>query len=345
MPELSATHLQAVAWNIDQLVTVEVRMQGQALGVTPKLAAAAREIMGSPLCLAAAAALLKRVGREDPVVILTGTGLPPYLPAGETDGPPGAAALVRALQLALGARTVLVSELAFLRPIGQACAAMGFRPESWDVVRRVPYTTLLHEFPLNRDAQHVAEELLDRYRPAAVIAIERTGANRVGVRHSSTGMATVDPYLAHVEHLIAEARSREIFTVGIGDNGNEIGFGVIEDAVRAYKPFGERCECPCGQGIADHTIVDALIVASVSNWGAYGLAAALALMQADPTILHSAEDEQRVLLACTAAGAVDGATGAATPTVDGIASEIHQYVVRMLDSIVRQALRVRKRDF
>lgn len=345
MGGLSSEHLEAVCGNIEQLVTVEVRMQGQALGVTAKLAAAAREVAGGSVSFAAATALQEKVNRGDAVLILTGTGLPPYLPAGETDGPPGAAALARVLQLALGAHSVLVSETAFLPPVAAACAAMGFRPESWEVARQIPYTVALQEFPLDHDARTFAGTLLDRYRPSAVIALEKTGPNRAGVRHSSTGIATVDPHLAHVEHVVLEGRRRGIFTVGIGDNGNEIGFGAVEEAVRAHKPFGDRCMCPCGQGIADHTVVDALIVASVSNWGAYGLAAAIALMQQHPELLHSPDDEHRTLLACTAAGAVDGATGAATPTVDGVPTDIHLHIVRMLKAIITQALRVRKRDF
>ena len=52
---------------------------------------------------------------------------------------------------------------------------------------------------------------------------------------------------------------------------------VIKDAVRRYVPFGERCQCPCGGGIAPEQPVDALVVASVSNWGAYGIAAAVSV--------------------------------------------------------------------
>ncbi len=345
MGNVSETHLEAVCGSIDQLLAVEIRMLGQAVGVIPKLAAAARQVAGRSVSFTAAKALQERVRPGDAILITTGTGLPPYLPAGETDGPPGAAALVRTTQLALGARSVLVSEPAFLPPIEAASKAMGFRPAPWEVVSRIPFTTALEEFPVEGDGRDIAQSLLDRFRPAAVISIERTGPNRVGVRHSSTGMAGVDPHLGRMEELIKAARGQEVLTIGVGDNGNEIGFGVIEEAVRAHKPYGDRCQCPCGQGIADHTVVDALLVASVSNWGAYGLAAALALLREDPTYLHSPDDEHRVLLACTAAGAVDGATGAATPTVDGIPTEAHLDIIRLLQAIVRQALRVRKRDY
>lgn len=345
MGRVSEAHLEAVCGSIDQLVAVEIRMQGQAVGVIPKLAAAARHAVGRSPLFAAATALRARIRRDDAVLITTGTGLPPYLPAGETDGPPGAAALARMLQFVLGVRPVLLSEVAFLPPIEASCTAIGFRSVPWSVSSRIPFTVATEEFPVEGDGRKVAISLLDRYRPAAVIAIERTGPNRVGVRHSSTGMAGVDPYLGRMEELIKEARTREILTIGIGDNGNEIGFGVIEEAVRAHKPYGDRCQCPCGQGIADHTEVDVLIAASVSNWGAYGLAAALALLQEDPSLPHSADDELRILVACTAAGAVDGATGAATPTVDGIPTQAHLDVVQLLQAIVRQALRTRTRDF
>ena len=39
--------------------------------------------------------------------------------------------------------------------------------------------------------------------------------------------------------LVEEARKREILTIGIGDHGNEIGFGAIYNAVVETMPKGE----------------------------------------------------------------------------------------------------------
>ena len=65
------------------------------------------------------------------------------------------------------------------------------------------------------------------------------------------------------------AATRRWYTIGIGDGGNEIGMGslpkeIIESGI------------PNGKVIAATTPVDSLIVAGVSNWGGYGLLAAMA---------------------------------------------------------------------
>jgi thiamine pyrophosphate-dependent acetolactate synthase large subunit-like protein len=69
-----------------------------------------------------------------------------------------------------------------------------------------------------------------------------------------------------------------VLTVGIGDGGNEIGMGNIYDTVRKVVPYGDQCKCPAKCGIADSTLVDVTVVATVSNWGAYGIEACLAAL-------------------------------------------------------------------
>ena len=61
--------------------------------------------------------------------------------------------------------------------------------------------------------------------------------------------------------------------------------------------------------------VDRLVIASVSNWGGYGLAAALSQL-AGENLLPSADDEARMVQGMVEAGAVDGTTGDSVPTVD-----------------------------
>ena len=58
-----------------------------------------------------------------------------------------------------------------------------------------------------------------------------------------------------------------------------------------------------------------LVIASVSNWGGYGLAAALSQL-AGENLLPSADDEARMVQGMVEAGAVDGTTGDSVPTVD-----------------------------
>ena len=70
-------------------------------------------------------------------------------------------------------------------------------------------------------AQEEAQRMLDRYQPAAVIAIERPGWNRNRVHHSGGGFG-VSEFTAKIDYLFEGAKDRGIPTIGIGDLGNEI---------------------------------------------------------------------------------------------------------------------------
>src|SRR5438105_1421024 len=101
---------EVVGEAIDRLCTVEMRVQGLPRGKINRLYDAARQARGEPLSLAAAHGLQARVGRGDTVFIATGAGSAPWLPYGETDGPPGAALVARAVDRALGARPVYLCQ-------------------------------------------------------------------------------------------------------------------------------------------------------------------------------------------------------------------------------------------
>ena len=66
---------------------------------------------------------------------------------------------------------------------------------------------------------------------------------------------------ARAECLFDEAAARGIPSLGIGDNGNELGFGLIADAVAKYKPNGAR--------LCTRVKTDVLIPANTSNWVAF----------------------------------------------------------------------------
>ncbi len=338
-PAVCATH--------DHLGTIEMRMQGQSVGLIEKLYAAARDKQREPLAYAAASGLLERVTPGDRVLIITGSGTPPYMTAGETDGPPGAAALARVLVLGLGAKVVFTSDPRLLPPIVAAVQATGLNAREYDTMLQMSYGAAFEEFP-NDDAdaqEHRAAEILDRLQPSAVISIERGSPNRAGIRHSATGMSKGEPHLARLHLLTDAARARGIFTIGVGDNGNEIGFGNIGEAVRKHSPWGERCQCPCGQGLAAIAGTDVLVVAATSNWGAYAVEAALALLLGNPELMHDTEMEWRMIEHCSLAGAADGATGMLTHSVDGVAGPIQAHITDLMAFTIRQAMRVRKRDF
>jgi hypothetical protein len=75
--------------------------------------------------------------------------------------------------------------------------------------------------------------------------------------------------------------------------------------------------------------VDHLVVAGVSNWGAYGIVAHLGRL-AGRTLLHAPADERRLVEACVSAGACDGVTRRREATVDALPLETHAAVVALL---------------
>jgi hypothetical protein len=72
-----------------------------------------------------------------------------------------------------------------------------------------------------------------------------------------------------------------------------------------------------------------VVVAGVSNWGAYGIVVELARLSRRP-LLHTAEEERQMVRACVAAGAVDGITRKREATVDALPLEAHAGMVELM---------------
>jgi hypothetical protein len=164
-------------------------------------------------------------------------------------------------------------------------------------------------FPVADDLASVrfAKEVLDRHRPALLISIERCGRTAQGRYLNMRGL-DVSAETAQVDFLFEGL----IPSVGVGDGGNEIGMGNVADAVAAS---GKLVSDPCV------TRVDRLVIASVSNWGGYGLIAALsALLGRD--LLPTIAEERRLVERTAALGAVDGTTAEADGKVDGFGPDV-----------------------
>jgi hypothetical protein len=338
--------VEAVTETIDRLISIDLRPPGPFQGVIPRLYAAARAAVGEPLTLAAARRLRNAASPGRRVFIATGHVHPVVLPYGETDGPPGAAILARAIRLGLGAEVVLLCEPAVADVLRRACRAAGLgvgdsacNPSGQP---GAPRSVSIVPFPVDGAvAVQKAHELLDRGDMAAVITIEKIGPNRVGVYHTGPG-SDVSDSLAKVDLLVAEASRAGVLTVGVGDLGNEIGFGLIEETVRELVPRANECQCPCGQGTACAVPVDCLVVAGVSNWGAYGIASALGALTRRPDLIHTAEIEREMIFECCRAGAVDGLSTGPTFAVDGQSWATHGNLVDLLRALVTTAVTERK---
>ncbi|MGZ4413902.1 MAG: glutamate cyclase domain-containing protein [Gaiellaceae bacterium] len=321
---------------VDRLCTIEMRPSGGNLprGLMHRLYAAARPAGEPPLTLAMAQALVDGTQPGDTVFILTGAGGPPVLPHGEVDGLLGAAALARSLTLTLGVQAVILTEERTEQPMGAVCRAAGLnfrRPADDSTANSVVFIPM----PIEADAcEAQAVELLDTHRPAAIIAIEKLSPNTKGIIHGSTGIS-YDDHHAKPQFLIAEARRRGILTAGIGDGGNEVGFGKVAELVADIIPAGRVCACPCGAGNIAAVATDHLVVAAISNWGGYGVAAMIAYLKDDPASSLITEDElERMLRACVDNGAYDGAYARPLLSDDGVPLEAHRAFTTLLRNIV-----------
>jgi hypothetical protein len=244
------------------------------------------------------------------VGIVTGFMIPSVdPPTGETDGPPGALFLARVLHH-LGIPAVLLADAAGYSALWAGLEHLGLGTA-------VP----LVDLPMSFDPAAVRHSA----RPVThLVAIERCGPTASGRNHTMRGRDITD--LTAPAHLLFEG-PRDCVTIGIGDGGNEIGMGRVPAATIATN-------IPNGATIACRTATDHLIVAGVSNWGAWALAAGMmALRGKNDASLFDADHERKLLdVLVTRGPLVDGVTGQRTATVDGLTFDEY---VRPLRQIVR----------
>jgi hypothetical protein len=141
-----------------------------------------------------------------------------------------------------------------------------------------------------------------------------------------------------IDELFTQWATRSVLTIGIGDRGNEIGFGSISDAVRAARPDAATCQCGCGGGVVAATATDLLLPSAVSNWGAYGIAASLGLLSRDPGCLVTPAEESRLLQTAAVRGCRDGVRRRGTFSVDAVSGSVSVAVVRALEDLVVDTL-------
>lgn len=214
---------------------------------------------------------------------------------GETDGPSGTLAVAHALRQ-LGKDVVLVSDK-FSDGLLEAGANILGAP--------YPITVLS---PNQEESDRAIDALLAAFSPTQVVAIERPGSAIDGHRYSMRG-EILDEWVPSADRLLAPAGERTYATIAVGDGGNELGMGHLRDSLMDRINLGELIFCD--------TEADHVIPAGISNWGAYALAASLAVLSGKPILIRP-EDELAVLEAQVAAGAVDGCTRKNEVSVDGV---------------------------
>lgn len=213
--------------------------------------------------------------------------------------------------------------------VAEALKNLGFTPTiiTDDICRGLfESEDLAVEYVTADDKEDTYQELLDRYQPVCLISIERCGRN---LEHKYANMRgiSITEQTAAIDTMFDLARSRHIFTVGIGDGGNEIGMGNMKDVI-SEKLELNPCTVP----------VDDLIIATVSNWGAYGLTAYLSILT-HTYILPSYQIMADYLTRIVKMGCVDGVIKKPQQTVDGFSAEVEEEILDALNNYVSDMLR------
>jgi hypothetical protein len=211
--------------------------------------------------------------------VLIGTGFP-VAGSFETDGPIGAIALYQVLEQ-LGYTPVFV------------CA-----PPISQVLQRT-YRT--HEFPImdQTASQPLVQTALAELKPSLLVSVERAGAAADG-HYYNMRKQDITSQVARFDLFFQYCQCP---TIAVGDGGNEIGMGNVLPAL-ANLPI-----IPCVVRCTE------LVIATVSNWGVYGILAAWSVDRKEDLFRYF--DPAQITADLVAQGSVDGVTREATHSEDG----------------------------
>ena len=165
-----------------------------------------------------------------------------------------------------------------------------------------------------------AARLLEEYQPVGLISVERCGRDKNGIYANMRGV-DISSETAPCDALFLAAFGK-IPTIGVGDGGNEIGMGNVARAVEQRLSL-----TPSEVG------ADILVIATVSNWGAYGIVAALA-EQTGISLLVSFQDAEKFLLRTVEMGSVDGISHEHVARVDGFGMDTEQEIIDGLQAYI-----------
>jgi hypothetical protein len=214
----------------------------------------------------------------------------------ETDGPIGAIVLADVLR-ELGSTPIFVAD--------RFCAHILRTCREYQVI----------DFPITsyEKSRRIAHTLLNQENPSLAISIERCGMSADGSYYNMRG-DDISEYTAKLDYLF------ELFpmSIGIGDGGNEIGMGNLNEAIeREAIPIH-----PC------MTKVCYPVIATVSNWGVYGIVAYLSRKTGQDYLRFLRVGE--ILKQLIKLGVVDGVLKKPELSVDGFSLSAIERVIEQL---------------
>ena len=307
----------------------------------------ARRRSGEALTLKTAEEILKRAGSGETALIVSGFRIPP-LNIQETDGVAGSAILSKCLK-GLGFRPFIVieDEAISIRSFSKALKVTqeetmilgeDFLVKNYFNIKRGGVGII----PLNPKPKTGSWTqmyyLVRRLNPSITIFVEKPSPNRKGVYHNMLGKDVTESHI-DTQSLIQELRRNSSLTVGIGDGGNEVGMGIIEEAVRKYVPYGQICNCPCRGGIASSLNTDELIVSSISDIGVYGLVSLLHYFEHVEECILNSNIIGAAIIEAVHAGAIDSFSLKRRPSVDGIPLQNITQIAGKMSSLIQSEIK------
>ena len=232
-------------------------------------------------------------------VVIIGTGFP-VSGSFESDGPIGAISLYQVL-------VHLDYEPVF------ACAP----PIS--KILSTGYST--YELPLVgwNASRSVVMKALEDLNPNLIVSIERPGVTADG-RYYNMLKEDITELTAKFDLFFQECLCPSI---AFRDGGNEIGMGNVKHALAELDIIPSVTTC------------DELVIASVSNWGVYGVIAALSVHTGED--LFELVDPEPVANFLAANGCVDGVTKRREASEDGFPIDISKSIIQQLRNLVNGA--------
>lgn len=328
-----------VGENLDSLMNLDPR----GYGVCRILYNAAREYTGEPLTINSARKLINTLKEGDLVYIMTGFVLRPFRKA-EMDGIVSTMLLARTLVKGFNVKPVIICPKDNIEAVKNLAYVVGLHfHDNIEGLDEYPLSIAGIQFTKDSSkAEAQAEEIIKKGIPSAVISIECPGANSKGVYHNAVGI-DVTELEAKQDILFKKLKERGILNIAIGDLGNEIGMGTLKEHLEEYIPYAAkgRCMCGCNGGIAASVKADNIITATVSDWGCYGLIAALAYLKKDLDIMHTKEMEEEAMKTASRSGMID-MYGDLIPAIDGCGIEMNISIVSLMRETIKSAMKLNK---
>ncbi|WP_446897097.1 DUF4392 domain-containing protein [Clostridium sp. LBM24168] len=325
--------------NLDNLMNLDPR----GYGICRILYSAAREYTKEPLTMNSAKKLLSTLKEGDLVYIMTGFVLLPFKKA-EMDGIVSTMLLARALVKGFNVKPVIICPEDNIKAVKNLAYVVGLHfYDNIDELKEYPLSIAGVVFTKDvKKSEKQSDEIIAKGLPSAVISIECPGANSVGVYHNAVGV-NVTEIEAKRDILFTKLKKKGVLNIAIGDLGNELGMGTLRNHIEKYVPYAAKgsCACGCGGGILANVGADNIITATVSDWGCYGLIAALSYLKKDLNIMHTAEMEKEVMVTASRSGMID-MYGDLIPAIDGCNMSMNTSIVSLMRECIESALKLKK---